>query len=172
MTTRTISIWLDNYDDIFSDFDPRAYSERTLSDDFLRELRNVCSETSDNANEFILQLPVGKRNAETETILIKRLHTHIKQNYMRFISLQKRIQKKAAMTLFIGFILMLGASYLSSLNSKNFLLNALLILVEPTGWFLVWYGLDEVFYRTRQNKNDLEFYSLIAKSKISFASIK
>ena len=29
-----ISILLDSYDDIFSDFDPSPYSERTLSDDY------------------------------------------------------------------------------------------------------------------------------------------
>lgn len=172
MPTRTINIWLDNYDDIFSDFDPRHYSERRLSDDFLAELRKVCSETEDNANDLILQLPAAKRNADTENILTKRLHTHIKQNYQRFKNRKRGIRKMATFTLFIGLLLMLGASYLSSLNSRNFILSALLILVEPTGWFLVWYGLDEVFYRTKQNKNELEFYRIISKSRISFSAIK
>ena len=36
-----ISILLDNYDDIFSDFDPRPYSERSLSDDLLNEARKA-----------------------------------------------------------------------------------------------------------------------------------
>lgn len=36
-----ISIWLDNYDDIFSDFDPRPYSQRSLSDDFLAEAKKI-----------------------------------------------------------------------------------------------------------------------------------
>jgi len=172
MLTRTINIWLDNYDDIFSDFDPRPYSERTLSDDFLIEVRKVCSETSENANEFILQLPAVKRNSEIEVILVKRLHTHIKQNYQRFKNFNKSIRKKATLTLLVGLLLMMGAGYLSALNSRSFFLNALLVLVEPAGWFLVWYGLDEVFYRTKQNKNELEFYSIIAKSKISFLSIQ
>ncbi|MBI2151367.1 hypothetical protein HYU21_01420, partial [Candidatus Woesearchaeota archaeon] len=30
-----ISLVLDSYDDIFSDFDPRDYSEKALSEDFL-----------------------------------------------------------------------------------------------------------------------------------------
>ena len=41
---RDISIWLETYDDIFSDFDPKAYSERVLSDDFLVEIRKVSYE--------------------------------------------------------------------------------------------------------------------------------
>ena len=34
-----ISLILDSYDDIFSDFDQRDFSERSLSDDFLIECR-------------------------------------------------------------------------------------------------------------------------------------
>ena len=32
---RHVSIWIDSYDDVFSDFDPRSYDERNISDDFL-----------------------------------------------------------------------------------------------------------------------------------------
>ena len=33
-----MSLWINCYDDIFSDFDLRAYASRNISDDFLREL--------------------------------------------------------------------------------------------------------------------------------------
>ena len=36
-----ISLSLDNYDDIFSDFDPRPFSQRALSDDFLIEAKKA-----------------------------------------------------------------------------------------------------------------------------------
>jgi hypothetical protein len=34
-----ISLWLDNYDDIYSDFDSRHFLKRRISEDFLHELR-------------------------------------------------------------------------------------------------------------------------------------
>src|SRR5690349_704077 len=40
-----LSIWLDTYDDIFSDFDPRPLNERALSDDFLSEARKMARDT-------------------------------------------------------------------------------------------------------------------------------
>ena len=52
MLTRDISIWLDNYDDIFSGFDPKPYSERVLSDDFLTEVGKVCKEKDEGIDEF------------------------------------------------------------------------------------------------------------------------
>ena len=39
-----ISLWLDDYADIFSDFDPRPFSQRALSDDFLNEAKKVVRE--------------------------------------------------------------------------------------------------------------------------------
>lgn len=36
-----ISIWVDTYDDVFSDFDSRPYDNRELSDDFLTEVRKM-----------------------------------------------------------------------------------------------------------------------------------
>ena len=36
-----ISLILESYTDIFSDFDPRPYDQRTLSDDFLLECKKA-----------------------------------------------------------------------------------------------------------------------------------
>jgi hypothetical protein len=33
--TEVISLWLATYDDLFSDFDPRSFTKRVLSDDFI-----------------------------------------------------------------------------------------------------------------------------------------
>ena len=171
MLTRDISIWLDNYDDIFSDFDPRPYSERVLSDDFLTEVRKVCKEKEEGINEFHLLLPPNKRSSETETIIVKRLQAHFKKNYHQYKQYNQIRRKKVSFILFTGMALMLWASYLSSLNSRNLLLNALLITIEPSGWFLAWYGLDEIFYKSKERKNELQFYTIVAKSKVSFSSI-
>jgi hypothetical protein len=171
MLTRNISIWLDNYDDIFSDFDPRPYPERVLSDDFLIEVRKVCKEKDEAIDEFKLLMPHSKRNSETETTIVKRLQAHFKKSYHQYEKYNKLRRRKTGLILFAGVLLMLGASYLSSLNSRNLFLNAVLIMIEPSGWFMIWYGLDEIFYTSKERRNDLQFYKAVAKSKVSFSSI-
>lgn len=171
MLTRDISIWLDNYDDLFSDFDPRPYSERVLSDDFIREVRKVCNEKDETINEFHLLLPMAKRSEETEKIVTKRLQNHFRKYYHQYLQLTKKGKKKAIICLISGMVLMTGASFLSSLSSRNLLLNAILIISEPSGWFLVWYGLDALFYNSKQKTSELNFYNMLSKSKISFTSI-
>src|ERR1035437_3645551 len=71
-----VSIWLDGYDDIFSDFDPRPYSERSLSDDFIAEAKKVSREKLLKINELNLLIPDSKRNAEQESVIIKNLHAN------------------------------------------------------------------------------------------------
>lgn len=171
MLKRNISIWLDNYDDIFSDFDPRPYSERVLSDDFLTEVRKVCKEKEEVIDDFVLLLPANKRDQKMEELIVKRLQAHFKKNYHQYEQYFKTGRKKNALALVIGMLLMLSASFLSSLNSHNLFLNALLVMIEPSGWFLVWYGLDEIFYKSKEKKTELHFYKILSKTKLSFSSI-
>lgn len=168
---RNISIWVDNYDDIFSDFDPRDFSERNISDDFLTEVKKVSRESDFHVEELRLLIPEKMRNSESENIIIKRLHAHFRRNYI-FYDAQKRSQnRKGILFSIVGMILMLIASYISSLKSDNFFMHSLLIILEPAGWFLVWTGLDQLLYYSREKNTELDFLKKLSKSKIVFISI-
>ena len=54
-----ISLSLNSYDDIFSGFDPRPYSQRALSDDFLAESKRASRDKELDGVEliFLIHLP-------------------------------------------------------------------------------------------------------------------
>ena len=81
----SISLWIDFYDDIFSDFDPRHFSLRNISDDFLYEVKKVCGENDFIIKEFKLLIPENERNLKTESIIIKRLHNYFIKNQHYFL---------------------------------------------------------------------------------------
>lgn len=168
---RDISIWIDNYDDIFSDFDPRDFSERNISDDFLSEVKKVSRESDYRVNELKLLTPQDSRNIENENIIIKRLHAHFRKNQSYYFEELKSQNRKGILFTVIGFVLMMLASYISSLKSDSFLMHSLLVMIEPAGWFLVWAGLDQLIFYSREKKPELEFYNKFSKSKIVFVSI-
>jgi len=56
-----ISLILDSYDDIFSDFDPGDYSERALSDDFLSECKKAAVNKEERL-ELRFLVPKTKRD--------------------------------------------------------------------------------------------------------------
>jgi lipopolysaccharide export LptBFGC system permease protein LptF len=165
---RNISIWLDNYDDIFSDFDPRPFSERALSDDFLMEIQKVSKEQEESVNEIRLLVPSKERNRHDETTIIKRLHTYFLRNHHQSQAQYQLLLKKGIIFTSLGMALIFAASYISSLNSGNLLLHALFVVSESSGWFLVWSGFDVISESSKQNKKDQDFYRKLSKSTISF----
>lgn len=72
----TISLSLDDYNDIFSIFDAREYSEASLSDDFLIECKKLIGETKIPVGKLKLGIPLAKRNVRDEAVIAKRLHVY------------------------------------------------------------------------------------------------
>ena len=70
-----LSIWLDDNDDVFSDFDSRPINERSLSDDFLAEVRKMVREKPTGAIELKLLIPANKRKKELEAMVVKNLQS-------------------------------------------------------------------------------------------------
>ncbi|MBI4947533.1 MAG: hypothetical protein HY840_14165 [Bacteroidetes bacterium] len=169
--SRNISIWIDTYDDIFSDFDPRSFSERNISDDFLNELRKVSHEDSFHINELRLLVPETSRNQESENIISKHLHAFFRKNAHAYQEQVKQLREKGFSFVLISVFLLIAASYISSLKSENIILHTLLVLLEPSGWFFIWRGLDHLISSSRDEAPELDFYNKIAKSKIAFVSI-
>lgn len=166
-----ISIWLDSYDDIFSDFDSRPVSERTVSDDFLTEVRKVCDEKSRQKIHLKLSLPAARRNPETEKIIIKRLHLHFRNNYALAAKDARQKNIKGVYFIIAGIILMLCASYISYLKVEKFFSHLLLILFEPAGWFFLWSGLDHIVYFSQSKKEDIGYYQKMAEGSIRFVDL-
>lgn len=163
-----ISLWVDCYDDIFSDFDLRSYNARNISDDFLRELKKLSHETDSHIAELRLLLPETMRNGQFEAIITRRLHGHFIKNLHYFRNKKKTEGKKDILLTVAGILMMLSAGYISSLKSYNVLLHILLVVFEPAGWFLVWVSMEHLISSNRKEKPEIEFYSKMAKSRIVF----
>ena len=134
---RQISIWLDSYEDIFSDFDPRPYSERILSDDFIAELKKVSREDDFDIGELRLLLPEKIRKQEPESTIIKRIHTYFRRGNFYLMRRKKTTRVKAIVLTLSGMLLILLASYISTMQSDRFYMKILFVLFEPAGWFFV-----------------------------------
>ncbi len=167
-----ISLWLDNYDDIFSDFDPRPYSVRSLSDDFLLEAKKAAKDKDPDNIELRLLIPASKRSAEQENTIKKRLHAHFKKHFEAVNKEISDIRKNGIIFVAIGIMVSLGATFVDSLSELwGFVSRLLFILLEPAGWFTIWLGLDNIFQTWKQRKPELDFYSKMSRCEINFVSI-
>jgi len=165
-----ISLWLDDYDDIFSDFDPRPYSQRALSDDFLQEVKRASHEIKEKKIELKFLIPEKERTREKEFVIKRRLREHFRRHAKLIEQEIKQLRKKSLLLVLAGCLLMMVATFIAYHEFKNFLFYFLIILFEPAGWFSVWYGLDQFFYTAREKSPDLKFNKKLAKAEIGFIS--
>ena len=163
-----VQIWLDSYDDMFSDFDPRPYSKRMWSDDFLIQIRKVIKDHSKRISVLRILLPAKVKQEIVDKILVKRLSVFFEDRRNAVLRNRKETVFKGILYIFLGILVMLTTEYLSYINKNNFSWHLLLRVFEPLGWFLLWMGLD-IIVDSRKGIHDISFFSKLAASRIEFA---
>ncbi|MBP6731302.1 MAG: hypothetical protein KA149_04545 [Chitinophagales bacterium] len=168
-----ISIWIDKYDDVFSEFDSRPFSDRALSDDFLREVRKITSEKTTGEIKLKFHVMEDQRNEESESIIINNLNKH-------FLHIAEVLKNEAKQDLHRGYILLgLGSAlilflfYLTTIPGEEMpYMSGIHLMLEPVGWFMTWTGLDHVFQISRKGKSTLDFNKRMSVAKIAFSSFE
>ena len=105
-----MGFWLDDYDDIFSDFDPRTYSKRQLSEDFLAELKRRYKETPTGGFEVSIYLPKGLRDAKIESAAKKKIREY-------FANEIKRLEEKGSQRKKTGILYFVAGMIVLSLHA-------------------------------------------------------
>lgn len=166
-----ISLVLDTYDDIFSDFDPRTFEKRTLSDDFLVELKRATRSNKTGVIELNFLIPLEQRKEETEVKIKKRLREYFKKHYEEIKKEVGAYRGRGLLMITFGLVLsILTALFVIPNESGHIWMSVLLILIEPAAWFTIWEGANKVFDTWKSMAPDLEFYKKMSKCEISFTA--
>ncbi len=168
-----ITLWLDEYGDIFSDFDPRTYAQRSLSEDLLRELKSASSDMNDEHIHLTFLVPEKLRKASDETVIRRRLtEFFLKQSKDIKEKVKLPLLKKGWFFVVIGILLMfLATSLFFDYNNTNLIRNFLILLVEPASWFFLWEGLGLILFEANKSNPEMEFYKRMANCSIGFKSL-
>jgi hypothetical protein len=160
-----ILVNLESYGDIFSDFDPRPYSQRSLSADFLFECKKASLDKKKVKLKFFV--PKNRRNSATERAVKNKLKEHFRRHFIEKKSERNKMVSIGFSWFFAGtVIIVLTALFMES--QKSFLLDLLITLGHPAGWFFMWEGLDKLLIDSKNKKEDYSFYKKMADANISF----
>jgi hypothetical protein len=168
-STEDILLGINSYEDIFSDFDPRPYSLKALSGDFLSECKKVSEDKKQVNLKFLI--PKKERNLKDEAKIKRRLKEHFKKH--------TRIKKKKIFdTRLFGFIwFVLGCIMMIMcaffLNYKGpFWFNIVITIASPSGWFFLWEGLGKILIKAKEDIPDYVFNKKMANAEIIFENSK
>lgn len=170
--TQTVTLWIDSYSDIFSDFDPRPFSDRMISDDFLAQFQRASREVKGDIAVLRLLVPEGTQKEEHERVIKKRLHSFFLAMFRQISDELRVVRTRGVYFIIAGIVLMLITSYISYLKLSGFHINVLLVLFEPGSWFLFWTGLESLTATSRSRKKEISFYNKLSNTHIEFSSYK
>lgn len=165
-----VSLVIDNYEEIFSSFDPRPFSQRALSVDFLDEARRATRELRDDSFQLRFLLPREERRLEREETIRKRLKEHFKKHHDMLEKERKGVVNQGVLFLTFGFVFMFISAFVLFHYGHNVSLvkEILIVISQPAGWFLFWEGLDLMIFSAKEKKPDLDFYRKMTKAEIIF----
>jgi len=165
-----INLWLDAYDDIYSDFDSRHFRNRRISEDFLAELQIEMKDQSQNPCNIILFLPQEQRNVTTENVIINSLKDFFTRQCLFHGKKCNKKLKKGLIFFAIGVVVLWINSWIIYRAAESFSMVGLRVLLEPGGWFLLWAGFDFLVYDYPELKREKHFYKALRKMGIQFQS--
>lgn len=155
----TVSMRLERYNDIFSDFDIQPYSSRSLSEDFIDELKRATRDKKGGDMELVLHIPKQEQNEVHDLAIKERLTAHFKKHYHLFSEEKRRILKLGVSMVIMGILCMIAATFIIFRDpSKNLYLSFLVVFLEPAAWFLLWEGMDQIIFNSKHMSEDLDFY--------------
>lgn len=163
-----IVLWLDNYEEIFSDFDPRIYQDRELSNDFIFETKRLIREIEEgNVDNIKLLVPKDLRNSKSEKIIKNRINEYFKINFILAKKERKKLTRDGIKFISLGSMLILLLHFYIDKHSSLTLAS---LLLGPASWFLVWEGLHLMVFDSKDETPNYEFYNKIRDAKIIFNS--
>jgi hypothetical protein len=163
-----IPLIINSYEDIFSVFDPRPFSERALSDDFLIECKKAARDKDNVGIELVIAVPEEKRNLNDEFKIKKRLREHFKKHFLEKEKEIFRIKKRGLSWIFYGFFAVVAAILIKALWPSLVIDSVIEPLIVIPGWFTIWEGLSRLLVQHEEKKPDYDFYKKMVNCQIVF----
>jgi len=164
-----VHIALDDYDDIFSDFDPSPYSSRLLSDDFLKEVQKRYTENKKGSFEVRFSLPAALRSAKTEGLIKKRLKDYFSMRLRDINHELEKQKRKGGIYLVTGFVILSATIFLATYNrDSEFIFKLPEILLVPLGWYTIWMGIEKILETPSKLDDQKRFYEKFKKADYQF----
>jgi hypothetical protein len=167
-----IGLILDTYDDIFSDFDPRPYNQRSISEDLLIAAKRAARDKGTGL-ELRFLVPKTVRNLPQEELIKQRLKDHFRKHYKAIKTEDKNRRKQAIFLIVIGIVIgLIDALTLSTpatFNLSAIFTDAIGLILTPASWYSIWAGFDRLLIKSKEDVAEEEFYKKMRDVQITFS---
>jgi hypothetical protein len=158
-----IVITLESYNDIFDDFDPRPFNERSLSADFINVLNERIKKVDFSRHiNLILTMPKEQRSEKEERIIEKKLKDHFVTSSGYWKNRGKDMIGTSILYILGGLVIYIGGGMMDSY------LHAIRQYLLIPAWFLTWRALEIMIIDYPKAGSKKQFYDYISNARIEF----
>jgi len=164
-----ISIAIDTFDDIFSDFDPRPLNDRVLSEDFISELKKRYRETSSGNPVVTIHAPISLKDEKVEKMVVQRI-----KRYLKYSSLLRKkeinmFRVRGLIFVVSGIVLLVSYTVINHYKLAVRLTRELIgIILLPLGWFGIWEGCSKIVDTSPRFIQDYKLLDRLSKADYKF----
>ncbi len=167
-----ISIAIDTYDDIFSDFDPRDLTQRDLSEDFIIEITRRHRQDIKGKYDVVLVAPKSIEDPVAEKKIISRLNRYFNQKHARYVKAIHEIRIRGLIYIASGMALLIALTLLTYYRKLDTLTREIAgIMFMPLGWFGIWEGFSKIVDIPFKLESDTQVYRKLARAAYKFDHI-
>ena len=163
-----IEVSLDNYDDVYDDWDPSPFKKRDIEDEFNDFIVNSSEDIPLNFHtSIVLYLPVSRKDEKKEAALISAYHNYYGYALERLSKAQYSLHKKNVLYLFLSIVL-LSIGYFYFRGEQNIFFKVLHEGIFIGGWVFLWEFFTNTFITTREIQLEYKLYKRLLQSEIKF----
>ena len=172
------TVYLDTYDDLFSDFDYGPYESRRMSEDLILELEGRLKHLAPGPVDLVFGIADSARERTVETMAKKRLKRFFSQKTFYAQNEIDKIRRSGAHRVTLGLgVLGLVSIILFYINDTPHPLLAgpavaivtlFAELLTPAGWFGMWTGFERFFDHPKAEMRKKSLYAMLEAGSISF----
>jgi hypothetical protein len=145
-----IDVAINDYTDIFNEWDPAPFRRRDLHPD-LQDFLEECSReiTIKHPLAIVFYMPSARHSSEKEEICITGMRTHFAFNAHVLRKERKAMIRGVIRNMLIGLSLLVAAIMFDQLSIQNVLFQVLTQGLFIGGWVFIWEALSTLFFKNR-----------------------
>lgn len=163
-----IEVSLDDYDDVYDEWDPAPFKKRFIQDQFDDFIVLSAEDIPLKYNiNVILYIPEDKKDLTKETSVASAYRNYYSYELVKVDKSRARLRKKNISYFLLSFSF-LAVGYLFRYGQDNFILNVLQEGVLIGGWVFLWEFFTNIFIKRRELVGRYKLYKRLFQSEIRF----
>ena len=165
--TYLIKVSLDDYNDVYDDWDHSPFKKRDIEHEFNDYIANSSEDIPlQHSISIVLYLPALKKNDMKETALISAYQNYYSYGIERLKKTKFNLNKRTLLHLMLSlFLLSIGSFFI---GDQNVFFKVLHEGIFIGGWVFLWEFFTNITITTREMQNEYRLYNRLYHAEIRF----